>query len=69
MSRLTDACLATPSAKNWDSARAEAALKGVLLVRSDDRDGEVLYFAIRGGELLRFRQLDELEAVLVGGAH
>ena len=68
MSRLA-VDMASPTAKTWDSARAEAALKGVQLVRSDDRDGEVLYFAIRGGELLRIRLLDDLEALLAGGAH
>ena len=59
---------ATTPAKAWADARARAALLGRALHRSDPRDGPMRLFAEVDGQVVVLRDLDQLEALLVGPA-
>ena len=57
-----------PDPKAWDTLRARAALHGVALLRTDQRDGPVRLLAEHGGIVRELRSLDDVEAVVVGFA-
>ena len=61
---MNGAPLLTPKA--WDTIRARAALHGVALLRTDQRDGPVRLLIEHGGIVLELRNLDDVEAVVVG---
>lgn len=48
--------------KGWATLRARAALRGILLYRSNPTDGGVLVFAVADGKV-RVIGIDELEAL------
>lgn len=58
----------TTPAKRWASACARAALLGRALHRTDPADGPVRLFAEVDGQVVVLRDLDQLEALLLGPA-
>ena len=54
--------------KRFATARAQAALAGVALMRTDPTDGPVIYLAQRADRVRVLHTVDDLEAVLVGAA-
>ena len=54
--------------KRFATARAQAALAGVALMRTDPIDGPVIYLAQRDDRVRVLHTVDDLETVLAGGA-
>jgi hypothetical protein len=52
----------TEALKRWTTARARGCRAGVMLFRTDKRDGPVLFFSIRYGVPRQHTDLDALEA-------
>jgi len=50
--------------KLWDTVRAQAAIRGLALMKSDPQDGPVRLIAVRGQQAFVLNSLDDLEAVL-----
>ncbi len=66
----TDFQATSPSTlgKRFATARAQVALAGVALMRTDPTDGAVIYLAQRDDRVRVLHTVDDLEAVLVGAA-
>ena len=54
--------------KRWDTVRAQAAIRGLALLKSDPQDGPVRLIALRGQQAFVLNSLDDLEALWVGAA-
>ena len=50
--------------KAWHTVRAQAAIRGLALMKSDPQDGPVRLIAVRGQQAFVLNSLDDLEAVL-----
>ncbi|RVT53963.1 hypothetical protein [Rubrivivax albus] len=54
-----------PDNKAFETLRARAALAGYRLLRTDERDGQVMYLVERSGIVRALRTIEDVESLFV----